>query len=113
MPLLEEVFGIRTKPVLSYTPRDQVDGRFRNALDSDHHIIIYGSSKQGKTALRQTHLPDAQCVIIRCSPKSSVEAIYTSLVRQAGVRITSFESQKELSGGKIGVKTGFKAFLPF
>jgi hypothetical protein len=110
---LEDVFGIRTTPILSYTKRDQVDGRFGDALKSDHHVIIYGSSKQGKTALRQTHLSDKDCIIVRCGPKATVETIYSSIVRQAGVQITTFETEKNVAGAKVAAKTGFKAWIPF
>jgi hypothetical protein len=52
---VESVFGIRARPVRSYVTRSQVDGAFEVGLKTDHHIVIYGSSKQGKTALRQKH----------------------------------------------------------
>ena len=56
MPKTSEVFGIRVEPVLSYVEREAVDGKFKDAIDSDHHIVVYGSSKQGKTSLRQTYV---------------------------------------------------------
>ncbi len=37
--------------VLSYVKRDEVDNKFTEALNFDKQIIVYGSSKQGKTAL--------------------------------------------------------------
>ena len=110
---LADVFGIRTEPLRSYTERTGVDGKFTEALASDHHIIVYGSSKQGKTALRQTHLAEKDCVIIRCGPNNTVETIYTSLVRQLEVRIETFESRKDTIGSKVETKIGFKAILPF
>ena len=65
----DDVFGIRTQLVLSYVERDEVDRRFRESLLSDHHVVVYGSSKQGKTSLRQKHLPESQSLIVRCGPQ--------------------------------------------
>jgi len=110
---LEDVFGIRTEPVLSYVNREVVDGRFQEGLASSHHIIVYGSSKQGKTALRQTHLPDKDCLIVRCSPTMNPESIYMSIVRQLDLRMTTMETKKEGATGKVSTKIGFKAMLPF
>jgi hypothetical protein len=108
-----DVFGIRTKPVLSYVSRPSVDGRFEGATRTDHHIVVYGSSKQGKTALRQTHIRDDRCAVYRCSPKSTTEQIYQSVLRSAGIKIQV--TQTTTVEGEVGVKTkaGFSAFLPF
>ncbi len=113
MPKLEEVFGISSKPVLSYAERDQVDGEFVKALSGDRHIVIYGSSKQGKTALRQKHLPDNKCIIVRCGPKTTPETIYQSILRDAGVTIESLETRTEGVKGSAKAKWGFKTILPF
>ncbi len=81
MSQLEDVFGIRTKPVLSYTERSQVDGQFQDALKTDNHIVIYGSSKQGKTALRQKHIPDSECLFIHSGVKTTTEDMYCASPR--------------------------------
>ena len=57
MARLDEVFGVSSKPVLSYVERPDVDTRFVEAISSDKEVIVYGSSKQGKTALVSKHLP--------------------------------------------------------
>ena len=56
-PKLEEVFGVSSGPILSYIKRAAVDDRFVEAVKADKQIVVYGSSKQGKTALVQEHLP--------------------------------------------------------
>lgn len=48
---VSEVFGVNKEMVLSYFTREFVDGKFEQELRGDKHIIIYGSSKQGKSAL--------------------------------------------------------------
>jgi hypothetical protein len=47
MAKLSDVFGVSSKPVLSYVERDEVDSRFREAIASDKQVVVYGSSKQG------------------------------------------------------------------
>lgn len=41
-----KVFGVSKDRVLSYINREEVDGEFEKALESDRHIIIYGSSNK-------------------------------------------------------------------
>jgi len=113
MPKTNEVFGIRVEPVLSYVARDIVDGTFKQAIGSDHHVVVYGSSKQGKTSLRQTYVPDKNCAIIRCAPNMQPKNVYNSLLRQTGVRIETLTTSSETVGGKVGTKVGFKAYIPF
>lgn len=111
----EQVFGIRTEPVLSYVERANVDGAFEHALKkTDHHIVVYGSSKQGKTALRQKHLDDRKdCAIVRPSPRTTIEGIYSSILRSADIKIETVETSRTETGATGRVKTGFKALLPF
>lgn len=112
--LTDHVFGIRTKPVLSYVERAEVDGAFAEALRSDHHIVIYGSSKQGKTALRQKHLDDKRdCTLVHPGPRTTIEGLYQPILRDANVRIQTFETTREEQGTTASVRTGFKAFIPW
>jgi hypothetical protein len=60
-------------------------------VGSDHHILIYGASKQGKTALRQKHVDEAKCEIYRCSPKTTQESIYQHILRKADIQIETSE----------------------
>ena len=51
-----DVFGVSNKIIESYIERPQVDGFFQTALKLNKQIVVYGSSKQGKTALIKKHL---------------------------------------------------------
>src|SRR5215467_2509915 len=68
-PKLGHVFGVSKQRVLSYLERDAVDGFFKKALASDCHIVVYGSSKQGKTSLVDKNLPYNSNVVVSCTPK--------------------------------------------
>jgi hypothetical protein len=113
MPTTNEVFGIRVEPVLSYVTRDDVDDRFTTALATDHHIVVYGSSKQGKTSLRQKLLPDNRCITVRCAPNMTTGSLYSSILRQTDVKIQTIESKDSTIEGKITTKVGFKALIPW
>ena len=113
MASLDDVFGISVKPVLSYTERAEVDGLFRDALASDHHIVIYGSSKQGKTALRQKHVKDRECIVVGCGPRMTTAGIYQSVLRQIGVTIETVETETESVKAGAKASFGFKALIPW
>jgi hypothetical protein len=113
MANVEEVFGIRSKLVLSYLERPEVDQRFLEALKTDHHVVVYGSSKQGKTSLRQKHLKERECIIVRCSPRMSLLSLYQSIVRQSGARIQTIETQTTTATAETKIAAGFRAFIPW
>lgn len=109
---LEDVFGVSSRPVLSYVRRDSVDDRFQEALTGSKQIVVYGSSKQGKTAPVQEYLPYDDNLVVRLTPKTQIHDIYASILRQSGVLIK--ESSTETKGKELGAgaKMGFKALLP-
>ena len=49
-----DVYGINRDLPQNYVARKEVDELFINSLTRDKHLVIYGSSKQGKTSLRST-----------------------------------------------------------
>lgn len=110
---ISKVFGVNKEMVLSYIEREAVDGKFSNALSDDRHIIIYGASKQGKSALVKKHLKEKEYITVNCSTQMTTKDIYQSVLRQIGVEI---ETTSEYSTGHKAegtVKLGFKAILPF
>lgn len=110
---LAEVFGVSKDPVASYIERNAVDEALQNALGETRQIIIYGSSKQGKTALLQRHVPEEKRITVHCGPTTTAEDLYRSILRQQGVEITSektAETGRELTAG---ISAKFTACLPF
>lgn len=53
---MNEVFGVSRDLPLNYVERDKVDNKLFLALAQNHHIVIHGSSKQGKTCLRKWNI---------------------------------------------------------
>lgn len=113
MTKLEDVFGVTSKPVLSYVERAEVDNSFKDALTSHKQIIVYGSSKQGKTALVSKHLPYAQNLLVSLTPKTTLLDVYQQMLNQAGVRILNATVEKYAIESAVSVGTRFKAMIPF
>lgn len=63
---LDEVYGITRELPLNYVSRKLVDDALLENLEKGRHIIIFGSSKQGKTSLRKKCLPDEKYIIVHC-----------------------------------------------
>lgn len=110
---VNQVFGVSKDLVLSYFKRQNVDGLFEESVKSDRHIIIYGSSKQGKSALVQTHIKPEESITIGCTPAMKTKDLYSSLLRQAGIEIQTTRDTVEGNDQGVTVKTGFKALIPF
>jgi hypothetical protein len=107
MTKLAEVFGVSSDPVLSYIVRDNIDGLFTDVLKEDKHIVVYGASKQGKTALVSRYLPYDKNIVVRLSPSTNVEDIYASILRQCGVEIET--GKIEETNTEISASLGIKA----
>ncbi|WP_394516099.1 hypothetical protein [Pantoea sp. SGAir0430] len=110
---LNNVFGVSKDPVASYIERDAVDQALSDALATTKQIVIYGSSKQGKTALLQRHLSEEQRSTYHCGPTSSAEDIYRAFLRGFGIEITTEKSTTNSKEATASAKTTFSAILPF
>lgn len=106
MTKLAEVFGVSADPVLSYIVRDNIDGLFTTVLKENKHVVVYGASKQGKTALVSRYLPYDKNIIVRLSPTTNVEDIYSSILRQCGVEIETgkVEEKTTETSATLGIK---------
>lgn len=105
-----EVFGVSNEQVFSYIERKQVDERFLEGLERNKHIIVFGASKQGKTALTNKHLKEKDFIRINCSPQTKAIDVYKSILRQLDVEFEEERSEKTLveGSGKGGVKAKVK-----
>ncbi|EHK2856265.1 hypothetical protein K6P01_004567 [Vibrio parahaemolyticus] len=100
---VEDVFGVSGKQVASYVERVHVDDKFKDALRTDKQIIVYGSSKQGKTALVKKYIPYEDNILISLSPKTTLKDIYQSILRKSDVVLKT--SYTEGTGDTTKVKS--------
>lgn len=105
----DEVFGIGRDLPLNYVSRRSADDVLIENLPRGRHLVIYGSSKQGKTSLRKHCLEPDDYIVIHCSNKWTVADINTNILKKAGYEIT-LSNAKSVSGkSKIfaKLKAGF------
>lgn len=110
---VDEVFGITRDIPLNYIEREPVDGKLLRELVARHHVVIYGSSKQGKTSLRKHCLKEDQYILIQCSNKSDLSDLHGAILKRAGFEITQ-STKKSVSGKNkiiISLKAAVKAAI--
>jgi hypothetical protein len=97
----DAVFGIVRDVPLNYVARDAVDQKFIDDLSLDKHIVIYGSSKQGKTCLRKHSLFDDDYIVVQCSNRWGLADILTNVLKSAGFEVTQSETKAASGRNKI------------
>ncbi|GGY49703.1 hypothetical protein [Pseudoduganella albidiflava] len=102
-----EVYGISRDLPLNYIPRKAVDEHFIANLTRDKHIVIYGSSKQGKTSLRKHCLQDDDYIVVHCSNKWALSDIHSAILKRVGFEVT--QSSTKSTSGKNKIMAAFKA----
>ena len=78
-----------------------------NNLARKQHIVIYGSSKQGKTSLRKHCLNSDEYIVIHCSNKWSLDQLHEAILKQAGFELTV--STTMATSGKYKIFAKLKA----
>ncbi|MDR6855301.1 hypothetical protein [Variovorax guangxiensis] len=110
---LEQVFGVSRDQVATYIEREAVDNALTLALKETRQIIIYGSSKQGKTSLLHRHVPPNNRVTVHCGPTTTAEDIYRSFLRQRGVEIVTEKTSATSRDVGTSISAKFTALIPF
>lgn len=108
-----DVFGVKSTLIKSYLEREEVDEKFKAALSSGNEIVIYGSSKQGKTSLLLKHLDVDKYIKVECSPQTTTTDIYKSVLRQIGITFIESETVESTVERGFKVNGGFKVKVPF
>lgn len=108
----DEVYGVTREIPLNYVTRDTVDNSFVANLTRDKHVVIFGSSKQGKTCLRKHCLKEDDYILVQCSNKWNVQELNSNILKRAGFQVV-LSDKKTVEGGnkiKAGLKLGVGAF---
>lgn len=107
-----EVFGLSREVPRTYVVRDGVDNKFIDYLTRDQHIVIYGSSKQGKTCLRKHNLVEDDYVILSCQNNFDLRQVHTVILKAAGYAVKESVNRTVEGKSKIEAKFGVKFGLP-
>ncbi|MDM3855190.1 MAG: hypothetical protein PT120_09900 [Aphanizomenon gracile PMC649.10] len=107
----DEVYGIQRQLPLNYVERKNVDQKLIENLNKNRHIVIYGSSKQGKTSLKKSCLQSEQYINIQCSNNWKLIDIHLAILKKAGYQTT--QSVKKTASGKQKVMASFEGAINF
>ena len=110
---LEQVFGVCRDAVATYIERETVDNALSAALKGTRQIIIYGSSKQGKTSLLHRHIRSDMRVTVHCGLNTTAGDIYRSFLRQRGIEIITETSDGTSRDVSTSISAKFTALIPF
>lgn len=103
---LDDVFGVARDLPDNYVVRESVDSRLVAALTRDKHIVIYGSSKQGKTCLRKYNLKVDDYIVVTCSNKWSLAQLHGAILKEAGYVVEGTTTRAISGETKISAKLG-------
>lgn len=101
---LDEVFGVARDIPVNYVVREAVDGTFVSSLARDKHIVVFGSSKQGKTCLRKSNLNDDDYIVVTCSNKWTLATLHSAILKAAGYTIEQSTTRTADGTFKINAK---------
>lgn len=111
---LREVFGVANEVLKSYVTRQNVDNRFKDQYElSDHHIVIFGETKVGKTFLRKKYVPDSDAAVVDCTKGTTLGDIYQQIIYKTGIELTEkiTKSFEESAKVRAEANAGFIEFL--
>ncbi len=104
---VDNVFGINRDLPLNYVERESADNILVNNLARRQHLVIYGSSKQGKTSLRKHCLNIDDYIVVHCSNKWTLDQIHEAILKNAGFELT--QSTTKATSGKQKIFAKIKA----
>lgn len=112
MSTVGEVFGVSREVPLNYVTRESVDGEFINALSENKHIVVFGSSKQGKTSLRKYNLVPPDYIHVSCSNRMTLGNLHSAILKSLGYKVSGTTIKTTSGDLKIQAKAGGKMKIP-
>lgn len=103
---LDDVFGVARELPKNYVVRDSVDQSLVDALARDQHIVIYGSSKQGKTCLRKYNLKADEYRLVTCGNKWTLSQLHSAILKEAGYVVEGSTTRTVTGELKVNAKLG-------
>lgn len=110
---LRDAFGVGREIPLNYVSRPEVDTKFVESLTRDKHVVIYGSSKQGKTTLRRHCLVDDDYIVVSCLNTMSLADLNGAILKAAGYRIEQTQTKTIGGAWKYGAEFAGEGRVPY
>lgn len=108
----DDVFGVSRDLPKNYVTRPRVDEVFIESLARKQHIVIYGSSKQGKTSLRKKCLLEEDYVVVSCQNKWTLSALHSHILKEVGFEVKQSETRSVTGSNKIAAGLNAQVSLP-
>lgn len=105
---VDEVYGVTRDVPLNYVERDSVDQKFLDSLSVEKHLIIFGSSKQGKTSLRKNSLNENEYILVQCQNTWTLEKLSESILKEVGYKIEVSTEKTTGNGTKFTARIAAK-----
>jgi hypothetical protein len=99
-----DVFGIQRDVPENYVTRSSVDDVFVESLSRDKHIVVFGSSKQGKTSLRKYNLKPEDYIAVTCWNTANLGQLHSAILKEAGYTIEQSITRTASGLSKINAK---------
>lgn len=109
---LDDVYGVSRDLPMNYVTRNAVDGVFVSSLARDKHIVVFGSSKQGKTCLRKSNLNEDDYIVVTCSNKWTLATLHSAIIKAAGYTVEQSATRTTEGTFKINAKIEGSAGVP-
>jgi hypothetical protein len=103
-PKTPDVFGIQRDVPRNYVTRPHVDDLFVECLTRDKHIVVYGSSKQGKTSLRKYNLIPQDYISVTCNNTETLGQLHSAILKEAGYTIEQSTTRTASGESKINAR---------
>ncbi len=103
---LRDVYGVARDLLENYVERKDVDPVFVGSLGRDKHVVVYGSSKQGKTTLRKHCLNENDCIVVSCINTMGISELNGAILKAAGYQVV--QTQTRTVGGNLKYGAEFK-----
>lgn len=107
---LVKVFGVINDDLSTYVSRQEMNDCFNKAFEQKRQLVVYGSSKQGKTTLLNAHIKQENKIIVQCSPTINLHDIYKTVLKKLEITIQSSSSNENEDSTKS--KFNFKIKIP-
>lgn len=107
-----DVFGIGRELPLNYVERKKVDSVFMDSLTRDKHLVIYGSSKQGKTSLRKNWLKEDEHIVVSCTNTMSISDLNAAILKGAGYKVELSDTKTVTGQFKVTAEFKGKGKVP-
>ena len=107
-----DVYGMNRDLPLNYVEREYADNLLLESLKRSQHLIIHGSSKQGKTSLRKHNLKEEEYIVIQCSNKWTIQNVNEAILKFAGFELTTSSTQTTSGRNKISATIGTTSIIP-